>query len=73
MNYPVNLEDNFCKYLVSTYVCLNVKYQKISCNFCTKICYSVNNYIQHEKKPHQEVEDGYIFVKTLRCLCPSSD
>ena len=33
------------------------------CNFCTKICGLINNYIHHGKnQPRQEVEDGYIFA-----------
>ena len=39
------------------------------CNFCIKICDSINIYDWNGKEqPHQDFEDGYIFVKTLLCL-----
>ena len=36
---------------------------KSVCNFGTKICYLIKNYVHHGKnQPYQEVEDGYISV-----------
>ena len=38
MDYPFNLEDGYCNFLVIMYLCLNVKPLKIVCAFHTKIC-----------------------------------
>ena len=42
------------------------------CTFCTKICYSNNNYVHNGKEqPHQEFGYGYIFVKnSYVCALP---
>ena len=48
------------------YVWLNVKALKRLCTFRTKICDRIQNYARDEKnQPHQEVEDGNIFVNKL--------
>ena len=66
MNHPVKPKKIFCTFLVVLYLCLYVKCPKIVFNFRTKIADSVKNYAHHGKKqPHQEVEDGYIFVNIL--------
>ena len=50
-------------FLVLIYLCLTVKPIKRVCNFCTKICDSIRNYVHHVKKQRcKEVEDGYISV-----------
>ena len=47
-------------------MCITVKPLKNIMYICTKIYDSINNYAHHgKKKPHHEVEDGYISVKTL--------
>ena len=42
------------------------------CNFWTKRCGSINNYVQNGKdQPHQGFGDGYIFVKnSYACALP---
>ena len=40
------------------------KLQNRVCTFHTEMSDPMNNYVHHgKKKPHQEVGDGYIFVK----------
>ena len=52
------------------YVCFNFKYIELIYTFGTEIYYSIKNYVHNVKtKPHQEVEDGYIFVKTVMPVC----
>ena len=43
---------------------LNIK--RRACTFCTKIYYSINNFVHHsEKQPFQEVGENYIFVNVF--------
>ena len=56
-------------FLVVMYVCLNGEPLKNVHAYCTKIYDSIKNYIDHGKNnPHQEVLDGFIFVKKLMIL-----
>ena len=49
VNYPVNLENYFCKFLGVLYVCLNIKLINKCIQFYTKLCDLINNCVHHEK------------------------
>ena len=68
MNFPVNMEDICLYFSVPMHMCPDVKAIKIVYTFCTRVCNSILNYVNHVKQqPHQEVKMIFFIIHSDVC------